>query len=433
MAWMAAAVFFLSASPSYADYDYINISDPFLNKIPIAVPVFKGMAGLPEEKVVARESSDFMSASLEFTGYFKMIDRAAFLEDLQQKGIDAPDLNFKNWTDIGAELLITGGVFIKGDDLVMEFRLFDTYKAELLLGKRYAGKIKDQEKIVLRFCSEIIYRLTGRRGVFDSSIAFVSTTSGNKEIFICDFNGRNPRQITRTRALALSPAWSPDGSSIAYTSYKSGRPTIVIRNLTKDREEVISHKGVNITPRWVPGTNLIAATLSFEGDEDIYLLTCSGRIEKRLTNSWGIDVSPSFSSDGKRMAFVSKRSGTPQIYVKDLETGDVKRLTYDGNYNTEPAWSPVGDEIAYSGMKGGGIDIYVIRVFDGRLMQLTQNTGNNESPAWAPDGSLIAFSSTRTGKSRIFVMTASGTDQRPLLELSGEQSAPAWSTQGLEN
>jgi len=431
--WMAAVVLFLFSSQLHADYDYITISDPFLNKIPMAVPVFKSLSDLPQERLIAREASDFMNASLEFTGYFKMIDRAAFLEDPQQKGIDALSLNFKNWTDINAELLVTGGVSVKDDTLRMEFRLFDTYKAELLFGKRYKGSTGDQEKMVLRFCSEIIYRLTGRRGVFDSRIAFVSTTTGNKEIFICDFNGENPRQISRTKTLALSPAWSLDGSSLAYTAYQSGRPVICIRNLSGEKEEVISHQGINITPRWVPGGALMAATLSFEGDEEIYLLKSSGRVEKRLTNSWGIDVSPSFSPDGKKMAFVSKRSGTPQVHIADLETGDIKRLTYDGPYNTEPAWSPAGNKLAYSGMKGGRIDIYLIDPIDGRVTQLTRDAGNNESPSWAPDGSLIAFSSTRTGKSRIFVMTASGTDQRPLLELAGEQSAPAWSLPALED
>jgi TolB protein len=410
-----------------ADYDYINISNPFLNKIPTAIPVFKSMSNSAAEKEIALQSSDLMTQSLDFTGYFKMIDRLAFLEDIQEKGIEAIQLNFKNWTDIGAELLITGGITLEDDTLGMEFRLMDTYKGQLLYGRRYKGSIEDQRIMVRRFCSDIIYFLTGKRGLFESKIAFVSTTTGNKEIYVADFDGYNPQRITQTKSITLAPAWSPDGSSIAFTSYQKGKPDIYIHNLSKNRDSIIAYKGINITPAFVPGKDLIAATLSFEGDEDIYLLNDSGKVVDKLTDSFGIDVSPTFSPDGKRMAFVSRRQGSPQIYIQDLDGGNVQRLTYDGSYNTEPNWSPTGDRIVYSGMKGGLIDIFVIEISTGRASQLTYNSGRNETPCWSPDGSLIAFASNRQGKSKIYFMTASGTDQKNLLDLPGEQSSPAWS------
>lgn len=417
----------MGASPSRAAYDYINISNPFLKKIPMAIPVFKSMSQTSPEADTAMKTSDLMTDTFQFTGYFKMIDRGAFLEKSEDTGIDKTRINFSNWTAIGAELLITGGIRVEGDRLEMEFRLFDTFKADLLFGKRYAGRVSDQREMIRRFCSEVIYRLTGRQGLFDSQIAFVSTTPGNKEIYRCDFDGHNPVRVTHINALTLSPAWSPDGSSIAFVSYEKGKPDIFIQSLKGKKTLFSEQTGINITPAWVPKTSFLAATLSFEGDEEIYLLTESGKIVKRLTNNWGIDVSPTFSADGKKMAFVSGRSGTPQIHIQDAAGGNAYRVTYDGRYNTQPAWSPVGDRIAYSGMKDGQINIYVIGA-DGRgNMQLTRNAGNNESPSWSPDGSLIVFCSTRTGKSRIFVMTVSGTDQRQLLELPGDQTSPAWS------
>ncbi|MDA3896277.1 MAG: Tol-Pal system beta propeller repeat protein TolB [Desulfobacteraceae bacterium] len=412
----------------FADYDYIKISDPFLNKIPVAVPVLKSLSQESAAKEIALKASDLVYEALSFTGYFKMIDREAFLEDLQVQGITGPEINFDNWTDIGAELLITGGVTIKDELLQIEFRLFDTFKSELIFGKRYKGRLDDQRKIVHRFCSEMLYRLTGKRGVFESMIAFVSTTTGNKEIFTCEFDGYDVKQVTKTKSLTLFPAWSPDGSSIAYTSYQNDKPEIFIRHLHDGKEKKISFDGINITPVWMPGKNLMGATLSFEGDEEIYLLTETGKIDKRLTKNWGIDVSPAFSPDGKKMAFVSKRFGSPQIFIQNLDTGAVRRLTYEGKYNTQPDWSPAGDRIVYSGMEAGQANIFVINADGKDFKQLTIDAGSNESPSWSPDGSLIAFSSTRTGKSRIYVMTASGTDQRTLLTLFGEQTDPAWSS-----
>jgi len=429
----AIALVILSPQSSLAEYDYINISDPFLNKIPIAVPVFKDISDRSVEKDISIKASDLMAESLAFTGYFKMIDRGAYLADVKQEGVSVSDVNFSNWTSIGAELLITGGVTAQGNVMQMEFRLFDTFKSELLFGKRYKGRHDDLRKIVHRFCSEVVYRLTGKQGLFESKIAFVSTASGNKEIYICEFDGYGPKQVTETKSLTLFPSWSLDGSSIGYTSYKKGKPDIYIRSLTDHSEKMISFEGINITPVWFPGSKLIAATLSFEGDEEIYLLTESGKIDKRLTKNWGIDVSPSFSPDGGKMAFVSKRFGSPQIFIKDLDSGLIRRLTYEGKYNTQPDWSPSGDRIAYSGMQNGKSDVFVIAADGSGLTQLTHDAGTNESPSWSPDGSLIVFSSTRdAGESGIFVMTASGTDQRVLFEIPGVQTSPSWSPPVVE-
>ncbi|MBU0994727.1 MAG: Tol-Pal system beta propeller repeat protein TolB [Proteobacteria bacterium] len=410
-----------------AEYDYINISNPFLNKIPIAVPFFRPMAEGSAEKKMAREASDLLSETLEFTGFFKILNRGAFLEEPSEKGIVASRINFRNWRTVGAELLITGGILIHNDKVDMEFRLFDTFKEKLVIGKRYKGSPDDMRQMVRRFAREIIYRLTGNIGIFESKIAFVSSSSGTKELYICDFDGYNPKKITQKSNMTFAPAWSSDGRYLAFTSYARGRPDLFIKNLSGKRGAVINFQGVNLTPSWVPGKFELAASLSFSGDQEIYLLTGTGKIIKRLTNQWDIDVSPSFSPDGKKMAFVSRRSGSPQIHVMDMSSGNVKRITFQGYYNTSPSWSPVDDKIVYVGMINNEINIYMIEEKGGVAIQLTQQSGDNEFPTWSPDGSLITFSSTREGKSRIYVMTAFGTDQRRLLTMPGEQSSPRWS------
>jgi len=416
-----------SAAHSEAAYDYINISEPFLKKIPIAVPVFKTMTESDKAADRAHQATNILSDGLEFTGYFKLVDPAAFLEQPRDKGITSADLNFGNWTDIGAELLITGGLWLSDDTVRMEIRLFDTFKGELLFGKRYGGSQSDMRQMLHRFCDEMVYRLTGKQGLFGSQIVFINKQGNQNAIYICGFDGHAPQRLTKSQAITLFPAWSPDGASIAYTSYAGGSPSILIRRIDSGKTRRIAYDGINITPTWLPGQPGLAATLSVSGDEEIYLLTESGKIDKRLTDSWGIDVSPTFSPDGKKMAFVSKRAGTPQIYIKNLETDETRRLTYEGNYNTEPDWSPDGEKIVYSAMEGGQADIFVIGTDGEGLTQLTRNAGSNEAPAWSPDGTLIVFSSTRSGTAKLYVMTASGTDQRPLLDMAGEQILPDWS------
>ena len=414
-------------------YDYIDISNPFLRKIPLAIPLFKNETGTAQEARLSEASADLLSASLEFTGYFKILDRQAFLFNPQSDGILAPQINYANWTVIGAELLITGLYEENNGKIAMELRLFDTFKGQRILGKKYSGEMADQRRIIHRFCSEVIQYLTGSKGVFGSKIAFVSTGSGNKEIYSCEFDGYNPQQLTRNHSITLFPAWSSDGRYLAYTSYKQGKPDLFIKNLAEMQETSIAKKGLNMTPAWVPGKFELAATLSFSGDQEIYLLTGSGKIIKRLTNMQGSDISPAWSPDGKKLAFVSNRSGNPQVYIQNMDSGKVRRLTYQGNYNTQPGWSPQGNKIAYASFGDNHHNIFVIDAEGQQPIQLTFESGDNEAPSWSPDGSLIVFSSTREGPSRLYVMTASGTDQRRLLALNGEQTNPKWSMDDFNN
>ncbi len=415
------------AGQGTADIKYFDLKNPFLRKIPMAVPVFRAMTANSQEREQVVPFADSIEQLLDFSGYFKMLDRASFLYDAQNSGITEKELNFANWTAVGAELLITGGIRFEGSNLVVELRLFDTFKGKLLVGKRYRGGATEQRTIVRRFCSEVLLAVTGNSGFYDSQIAFVSTASGHKEIYLCDFDGRNVRQVTNKRSITAFPSWSMDGRYLAFTSFINGPSQIYIHNLKNGLEKHTTFKGVQISPVWSPIKSELAASLSVTGDQEIYLLTGEGKMIKRLTDSRGIDVDISWSPDGKKIAFVSNRSGKPQIYIQEIGSGRVQRLTFEGNYNTQPSWSPKGGMIAYSSMEGGEINIYVIDVEGNNPIQLTVNQGDNEAPSWSPDGSLIAFSSTREGKSKIYVMTAFGTDQRRLMTLPGEQSYPRWS------
>ncbi|MBF0302693.1 MAG: Tol-Pal system beta propeller repeat protein TolB [Desulfamplus sp.] len=411
-----------------AQHAYININDPLMRKIPVAVPFFKAFTGHEQEVSLGKNAVDIMSNALDFTGYLAVLDKASFIENPAQKGITGAEINYKNWTVIGAELLITGGIVEQNGTVRLELRLFDTFKETLLIGKVYTGNKEDIKSMVYRFCAEISLLLTGKMGVFGSRIAFVSTVKGNKEIFTCDFDGGNISRVTNFNNITISPAWSFDGNFIAFTSYAKGTPALYIRDLRSNSDVVLAKKGLNITPAWIPGQFALAATLSFSGDQDIYIVSGTGQVKNQLTKVSGIDVSPAFSPDGGRFAFVSKRSGTPQIYIGDTGSGSATRLTFQGNYNTSPAWSPDGEKIAYVGVVKNSINIYVIGVNGGGPTQLTSGQGDNEDPSWSPDGNLIAFSSTRQGASRIFVMTATGADQRLLFTLGGSQTEPTWSS-----
>lgn len=410
-------------------YDTINISNPFLNKTPVAVTEFKPLTNKDTETDLGKKARQILNEGLAFTGYLKLVNPEAFLSNPARTGIQLGQINFRDWTGIGAELLITGGVEAEPGQVKLKLRLFDTFNTKLLKGKIYTGPPDQIRRMIHLFCSEVSYALTGKWGVFNSKLTFVSTVNGNKEIFISDFDGHNPRQVTRHKSISLSPAWSSDGQWLAYVSYAGGKPDIYIKHLEENRGNIINREGMNISPVWMPGQAKLAAALSFSGNQQIYLLTRKGEIIKKVTSSWGINVSPRFSPDGKKMAFVSNRSGTPQIYIKDLDTGKTDRVTFQGNYNTSPAWSPDGKKMAYVGIEKNKIDIYVINLESGPGMpvQLTMDQKDNEDPSWSPDGNLIVFTSNREGDSALYVMTAAGTDQRRLMHMTGRQTQPGWS------
>jgi TolB protein len=400
--------------------------------IPVAVPAFKVMNGHAKEAITAEKAKSIMIKALNFTGYLRVMNPLTYLADPSKTGIRRSDINFKDWTGIAAEFLITAGISENNGIIKMELRCFDTFKSDMLVGKVYSGSDSQIRQMIHLFCSEVFYVLTGKRGVFNTELIFVSTANGNKEIFTCDFDGQNIRQLTFHNNLSLSPALSSDGKWLAYVSYAGGKPDLYIKNMETKQGVIVNKKGMNISPAWMPGQAQLAASLSFSGDTEIYLLSIKGKVLKRLTNSWNIDVSPSFSPDGKKIAFTSRRSGTAQIYIKDIESGNIRRLTFIGMNNTSPAWSPDGNKIAYVSLVDGHMNINIIDINAARdPVQLTSDSGDNEDPSWSPDGSMLAFTSTREqGVAKIFIMNASGAGQRRLVSMNGKQSQPSWANQG---
>ncbi len=402
---------------------------PFARKLAVAVPSFVAATQDAGAQDSATNGTQLMRSILDFTGFFDILNPRAFIDNLSS-GVTEDRINFRNWKGIGAEYMVTGSVENQGGILYVELRFMDAINGKLVVGKRYKSQPDQIRRVVRKFASEILWALYQTRGCFDTRIAFVSTSSGNKEIYVCDFDGYNPVAITRGSKIAVSPSWSHNGQHIAYTSYRQGGAHIYIQGAQKAggvMGTVVKFQGTNITPAWHPAQFVLAACMSFSGDPEIYSLTGDGKIIKRLTNNWGIDVSPSWSPDGSQVAFVSNRSGGPQVYILTVATGQVSRLTYRGRYNTAPAWSPKGGTIAYSGLEAGEFNIYIVSASGGEPLQLTRDAGNNESPTWSPDGMLLAYMTDREGPDRVYVMTALGSDERRLLSMPGEQSEPDWS------
>lgn len=412
--------------PAHAQRVEGVITNQGFQRIPIAIPDFKYQTS--EQAQLSREMGEALANDLDFSGVFRPLDPKGFMEDPQAMGMTAGEIKFAAWQRLGADYLVRATYRVQGGAFKLEARLFNVATGQMVLGKVYESEVRNWRPIIHRFADEILMALTGERGVFDTKIAYTQAQGQNKEIFVVDFDGGNPVQLTRDQSLALGPAWSNDGTKIAYMSHKEGNAKIFVVNLLDGSQRLLcGYPGVNLSPAWRPGSNQLAVTLSKGGNPDIYLVSSGGEIAQRLVQGWSINVSPTWSPDGRRLAYVSDEAGSPQIYVLDVGGGQKRRISFSGSYNTAPSWSPKGDFIAYSSLVGGSHNIVICKPDGSDVRQLTHGEGNNESPTWSPDGRMIAFSSTRQGGSAIWVLLANGTGGRRLTRTGGGQEMPDWS------
>jgi len=407
----------------------IDINSPSMERIKIAIPDFKNQNPLKEDLELAVSMPEVISSDLELSGYFMPMDKKAFL-DQDGAALTPEGIIFKNWTIIGAELLLKAGYTrIDASNIEVEIRLYDTFSGNEMLGKKFLGKIDSYRTLMHRVANEIISAITGTSGMFLSRLAFVNNQTGNKEIYICDFDGQNVERMTSNNSINLLPRWSPQGDKLAFNSFKDGGLMLYLMDVSSRSVRKISGRdGSNIGAGWLPDGKTLALAMSKGGNPDIYTIDMNGNVVEQLTNHWAIDLSPSFSPDGSKMAFVSNRSGKPQIYVKDLQTGNEERITFDMDYCTSPVWSQA-NKIAFASMDDKDkVDIYVINPDGSGLKRLTEDNGNNEDPCWSPDGRYMVFSSNRDGGgSHLFIMNANGQNQRRVTFLKGQDTSPSWS------
>ena len=404
----------------------IDINSPSERRWKVAIPDFKNLSPGNESPELAGKLAKVISNDLDLSGYFLPMDKNSFLDE-DGTGITSDNINFRNWTLIETEVLIKGSYTCIGRNLEVNIRVYNPFTGKQVFGKRFIGKTDEYRQLMHRAGDEAILEPLGIKGIFSSKFLFVNKSTGNREVYICDFDGYNIKKLTSENCTNHFPRWSPKGDGFAFMSYREGNMKLYYMDLASGDIKRISGNRDGISASWTRDGESLDLVMRENGYSDIYNVSPDGKINKKITKRASDDISPSRSPDEKKMVFVSDRSTGQQIYIKDLETRSEERITYfDLKECTSPVWSAL-NKIAFSAINDGIWDIYTMNPDGSGLKRLTEGNGNNEEPCWSPDGMYIVFSSSRLGGYHLYIMNANGYNQRRITYFKGEEREPSWS------
>jgi TolB protein len=408
-----------------------------VEKARVAVADF--LPGNAGSQPLAQLFSDTVRADLEYSGILDVVSKS--FQPVASPGTPGA-FKAAQWTDApaNAQFVAYGNLAGAGNDLSVEAWLSDarTPATPPAIGKRYRGEVTTDQvrRLAHQFADEIISRLSGGLpGIAASRIAFVSSRSGFKEIWVMDYDGQNQQQLTHARTISLTPRWSPDASRIAYTCFGQpggqSTPQICIYSFELGRLMAFQRfRGTNASPSWSPDGTKLMFMSSMNGEPNIYAADITGGGLKHITISKGPDTQAVWNpKTGQQVAFVSGRGGLPQLYMMNADGSNTEKLDLpDMGYVVDPNWSPNGQLLAFCWRRPqGNFDIYVMEVATHQLVQLTRDARRNEKPSWAADGRHIVFQTTRTGVWQIWTMLADGTSPRQLTS-EGQNESPDWSS-----
>lgn len=408
------------ASDAHATDIYLQLQRG--EKVMVGLPAFA--AKNPDDQKLARELEDVAKDDLLYTRLFNLTQ--------QGPALGGGSIDFAGWEQAGADILITAHVSKKSDGsgepmAQLIGAVYELPSGKVVFQKNYQIQERSARKLAHELIADFLYRFTGSRGVSQSRIVFSNNASGNKELYMMDYDGQNLKKLTNDDSLNILPRWSPDGKEIIYTSYRRNNPDLYILSLESGQRKALSQKrGLNSAASFSPNGKEIVLTLSNQGAPNLYIIDRAGNVVRRLTKGKSAETSASFSPDGRKIVYVSDKPGWPQIYIMNVDGTNAERVS-DSGYCDAPVWSPTGDKIAYSrGTQRGQHNIVIYDIPTGRTFQLTDNAGNNENPSFSPDGRFVVFTSNRGGRRELYVAAVDGSMQRKLSNVPGHCFTPAW-------
>jgi TolB protein len=396
----------------------VEISGVGATQLPIAIAKFR------DEDKSGQPISTIVRADLERSGVFRFVDSSGDLDEMARPV-------FTDWRGRGADALAAGSVSRLADGRFdVRYKLWDVVRGADQGGQSLAVVSADLRLAAHRIADAIYEKLAGDKAVFSTRIAYVTKSANRFTLRVTDADGEGGQVALASAQPIISPAWSPDGRSLAYVSFEQGKASIYVQDVASgQRRAVANHRGSNSAPAWAPDGNQLAVALSREGLTQLYLIDRQGERLQRITNSQAIDTEPCFSPDGRTLFFVSDRGGGPQVYRMPAGGGAAERVTFGGSYNISPAISPDGRTLAYVTRSGGAFKVMTLDLAGGSA-QSVSDTSDDESPSFAPNGKLIIYATRAGGRDVLMTTTLDGRIKTRLLSSGVDVREPVWGPYG---
>src|SRR3990170_3858906 len=420
-AWLALSLCAVAAHAQLV----IEITKPMDDAVPIAIVPF----GWEAAGAAPFDVAEVVAADLQRSGRFAPLDR----KDMIDRPTAGDQIRFQDWRYLKSDCIAVGKLQPEGGDrYAAQFELYNVLTGQRLTGQRLTATSGSMRAMSHRIADLIFEQLTGIRGAFSTRVAFIRV-DGNPpqqryQLIVSDYDGENEQRIATSTEPLMSPAWSPDGQSLAYVSFESKASAIYVQTLrTGERRRVSARAGINGAPSWSPDGKSLALTLSRkDGDVDVYTLDLTSQALTRMTFDPGIDTEPTWSSDGKKLYFMSDRAGGPQIYQIDVaQPNRATRMSFEGSYNARPRLSPDGKQMAVVHLDRGNYRIATIDLASKAVQVLSQGR-QDESPSFAPNGATLIYATQERGRGVLATVSVDGRVQQRLTANTGDVREPVW-------
>jgi TolB protein len=394
--------------------------------IPIAVVPFSSAEAAAASFDVAQLGSDDLARS----GRVNALDS----KDMIDQPHTGANIAFDDWRRLNNDYIVVGLVQAAGaDHFTITYELYNVLTKQRLLGYQITSNRPGLRMASHQVADMVFEKILGIRGAFSTRIAYISVTghlpTKNFQLIVADADGENPRVVMQSNEPLMSPAWSPDGQSLAYVSFEDRLPSVYVQTLKSgERRKVSAHAGVNQAPAWSPDGKKLALTLSTrDGNLDIYVMDLATQGLTRITDDPGIDTEPQWSKDSQSLYFTSDRAGGPQIYKVGVNPGDKpRRLTFQGSYNARPRLSPDESQLAFVTQEDGAYRIATMDLRGRGDVQVLTKGHFDVSPSYAPNGAVIIYASRDHGQGILALVSADGRVQQRVVSSEGELQEPTW-------